>query len=100
MAWLTTLDSAKRIIREQRFEPIKSVTASGTMTDPGGIHYLTTTIGMKRFTTYEYTGIAASSAQSLVASLETQASTIECYFQYGEAGGGSIIWRVRVDEYD
>ena len=72
------------------------------MTDPGGIHYTLTTIGSKRFTTYEYPGIATSSASTLLygtGGLSTLPNTLEAYFQYGEAGGGSIIWSVRVDTY-
>lgn len=100
MAWLTTLSDERRIIREQRVVPIFSLAQSGSMTDSGGILYTQIQTGTRRFTTYEYPGIAQGSAVDLVAHLETFSETLDAHFQYGEAGGGSIFWQVRVETYD
>mgnify|MGYP001610765954 CR=1 FL=1 len=94
MAWLTTLDPAKRIVRERKKDPLYSYTQSGSLTEDGGLTFTQTVVGYRTITTYEYTGINANFADALVDDANDTEGTKEAYFQYHEAGGGALFHKI------
>lgn len=101
MAWLTTLSDDKRIRREHRKDPLWSFTQSGSLTPgstSGGLTYTQVKVGKRTITTWEYPGISAENADTLVENLEGLENTKEARFQAGEGGGGSIFWTIETRE--
>lgn len=102
MAWLTTLDSAKRIVRARRKEKLFSFVQSGSLTpgsSTGGLTFTQTVVGVRTISTFEYPGISQAVGEGLADSLDGNESTVEARFEYVDAGMGSVWWTTSVDEY-
>lgn len=88
MAWLTTLDAGN--LRIVSIESVKQTLVLGWL-DPAPSYsnrILTTT--------YEYRGIAASSAATLMDGIKTANPTaFDISFAAGEAGGGTISYTMK-----
>ncbi len=99
MAWLTSLDSGKRIIRDRRKDAIYSYLQTGSLTPgstSGGLTWTQTVVGSRTITVYEYPGIDIAHGPGLADGLIGSAGTKEARFQYMDGGMGSVFWTVEV----